>query len=76
MSEQTNPTTVDELAAMIDPAAAQKSVAYILAILGEAEDWGGDQLESIATALGGINPTDHSWTDQSEEELEFWESLW
>lgn len=75
MSAQNDPTTIAELAALIDPAAAQKAVAEILVTLGSAEDWGGDQLEVISLVLGGISPVDHSWTDQNEEELAFWESL-
>lgn len=76
MSEKNEPTTIDELAALIDPAAAQKAVAEILAILGEAENWNADQLATISMSLGGVCPVDHSWTNQSEEELEFWENLW
>lgn len=75
MSEKNDPTTTDELAALIDPAAAQKAVAEILVTLGSAENWNSDQLEAISMSLNGLCPVDHSWTDQSEEELEFWESL-
>lgn len=75
MSEKNAPTTIAELAAMIDPAAAQKAVAEILATLGSAEDWSGDQLEGITVSLGGVCPVDRSWTDQNEEEMEFWNSL-
>lgn len=75
MSEKNDPTTIAELAALIDPAAAQKAVAEILVTLGAAEDWNGDQLETISMSLNGLCPVDHSWTDQSEEELEFWEGI-
>lgn len=75
MSEKNAPTTIAELAAMIDPAAAQKAVAEILVTLGSAEDWSGDQLEGITVSLGGVCPVDRSWTDQNEEEMEFWNSL-
>ena len=75
MSEKNDPTTIAELAALIDPADAQKAVAEILVTLGSAENWNGDQLECISMSLGGVCPIDHSWTDQTEEELDFWESL-
>lgn len=75
MSEKNAPTTIAELAAMIDPAAAQKAVAEILVTLGSAEDWSGDQLEGITVSLGGVCPVDRSWTDQNEEDMDFWNSL-
>lgn len=75
MSENNEPTTIDELAALIDPTEAQKAVAEILATLGSAEHWNGDQLELISMSLNGVCPVDHSWSDQSEEELEFWEGI-
>ena len=75
MSEKNEPTTIAELAALIDPAAAQKAVAEILVTLGSAADWNGDQLEIIAMTIDGLCNVDHSWTDQSEEELDYWRSL-
>lgn len=75
MSKKNAPTTIAELAAMIDPAAAQKAVAEILVTLGSAEDWSGDQLEGITVSLGGVCPVDRSWTDQNEEDMGFWNSL-
>ena len=75
MSEKNEPTTIAELAALIDPAAAQKTVAEILVTLGSAEDWNGDQLEDIAVSLGGVCPVDRSWVDQNEEDMDFWNSL-
>lgn len=75
MSEKNDPTTIAELAALIDPADAQKAVAEIIVTLGAAEHWNADQLELISMSLGGLCPVDHSWTDQTEEELDFWGSL-
>lgn len=75
MPEKNAPTTIAELAALIDPAAAQKAVAEILVTLGSAEDWNSDQLEGITVSLGGVCPVDRSWVAQNEEEMEFWSSL-
>ena len=67
---------IAEIADHINPRRAQLAVASVLAVLGSAEEWRGDQLSSInheiqpAWAGTGLPP----YSDQSAEALEFWRS--
>jgi hypothetical protein len=67
---------IAEIADHINPRRAQLAVASVLAVLGSAEEWRGDQLSSInheiqpAWAETGLPPS----SDQSAEALQFWRS--
>ena len=67
---------IAEIANRINPRRAQLAVASVLAVLGSAEEWRGDQLSSInheiqpAWAETGLPPS----SDQSAEALQFWRS--
>lgn len=73
----TRPETLTELAALIDPAAAQKFTAEVLATLGMATYWNADQFDAIALSLVKAAPDGlPRWHDQDEEDEDYWERMY
>lgn len=68
--------TVEDVAALVDPAAAQLAVARAMAAFGAELEWDSETIEYVADAVRPAFPKDlPSVFDQDDAAVEFWESL-
>ncbi|MEB3023367.1 MULTISPECIES: hypothetical protein [Mycolicibacter] len=70
--------SIESIAAMIPPHAAQLAVANVLAALGSQLDWNSDTTSNVANAVASISqylPDVPSYFDQNDAAVEFWQNL-
>ncbi|HJT94050.1 MAG TPA: hypothetical protein VJ777_19310, partial [Mycobacterium sp.] len=65
-----------DIAAMVDPAKAQRAIADVMACLGMDSEWGSETIEHVASAAKSAFPEGlPSVFDQDDDAVSFWSSL-
>ena len=65
-----------DIAAMVDPAKAQRAIADVMACLGMSSEWDAETIEYVASAASRAFPEGlPSVFDQDDAAVSFWSSL-
>lgn len=69
--------TIEEIAAKIDPAKAQRAVAEMVTVLGANEEWNSDVWDRLVGAVQSATADVELpiWADQDDDALAFWTAV-